>query len=1087
MHGTSHRGATPPPAVTTATAPPVPALQQAGPTRFSSGGATASSDPIASNAPSSAPSTREPIYKSDRERTTPPSAPDSARLPPLPQSRLDDRRYIEPSSPNSAHLPAISHARAGPSPMSSHNAGNPAHHSGGHQHPHPGPPVRQLSNPGYGAPPQGHYSSSNGAVMHSQLGYPPQNPAYGHVQGQQTYGPSTGSPSMASSGQQFAYAPMHSPVSYAPAPQRVPSQTSAYNYGPSYASPYGAQVARATQSPTELQSPMGAGGRYPMHPSPAEIPQSHTPNLGPPQKRKRKSIGDKGGESPEDEGSPGDMTPGGSAADRASKRTKTQRACDPCRRKKIRCDILADSEPPHCQHCKQYGFDCTFFLPITETRFKKKKEMEDAAKAKEKSESVREDDPSRSPVTKESQIRGDVKIYGPTSLHYLVHATNNVPRQAFDRYDTRWNVSLKIGPKGDGFIHVNEPEPNPTDEEGVKRESEAIRELDRTTMEELINKYFTEVYPYFPVLTKEEFIDQVETFPDERFLLYAVALASASRRGVSQEQFDSLRSTLNHIMRGQDTLSVSNVPNVQGLLIMQLCFDTHATYMTQPSTANYLRTGSAIRMAQDMGMHRAESGAIKHYLNRRRRVWACALIVDRWMAAAMGHPYMIDRLDCDVRLPTEEPIEEGKERPLAYLGQMVQLSLILGDVLKTIYGPTGIDKANDEELESIVKRLDDWKQNCPEDMQFSVDTTSIHAGILHMMHTCISIIFWRVFMRITYRCPVHIKFSLTVERWTSLVRASKDAVAWFCENTGTYDLWWVVSYNLISISLCLFQTWTRRKDAEAAETLKRLRDATQECENSMGTEQQRSRRKTSELISLLYEATQNTGSEKGEKAILNPTAGVALRDQATPMVFKRDGSRPGGGVYVLDKAADLQKHKDLPPGTFLVEERASARRADENTSNTSPSSQGTGGHAGPSITMNPVNYAGDSSAQLDFIGSYMNPMPSMNMVGQGNPADMTTGMENLNPILAMSDENAQQVTLINTLGQDLSEFGNIAMSDASLFTEGLPENMAHWATDWGVYFSGGNRQLQQGYQYAPEVSGPGSAGQNPMNMQPPTQ
>ncbi|KZT57005.1 hypothetical protein CALCODRAFT_496655 [Calocera cornea HHB12733] len=1068
MHGTAQRGTTPPPAVTTAAAPPVLPLPSAGPTRFPSGGATASSDPNALSAPSSAPSTREPVYtSSDRERTTPPS------------SRVDDRRYLEPSSPNSAHLPAISHARAGPSPMSSsHNAGNPPHPSGGHQHPHPGAPVRQLSNPGYGAPPQGHYATSNGAVMHSQLGYASQNPAYSHVQSQQAYGPSTGSPSITSSAQQFAYAPMHSPVSYAPAaPQRVPSQTSAYNY-PSYASPYGAQVARATQSPTELQSPMGTGGRYPMHPSPAEIPQSHTPNLGQPKNRKRKSIGDKGGDSPEDEGSPGDMTPGGSAADRASKRTKTQRACDPCRRKKIRCDILADTEPPHCQHCKQYGFDCTFFLPITETRFKKKKEMEEAAKAKEQVESLKEDDPSRSPVTKESQIRGDVKIYGPTSLHYLVHATNNVPRQAFDRYDTRWNVSLKIGPKGDGFIHVNEPEPNPTDEEGVKRESEAIRELDRTTMEELINKYFLEVYPYFPVLTKEEFIDQVETFPDERFLLYAVALASASRRGISQDQFESLRSTLNHIMRGQDTLSVSNVPNVQGLLIMQLCFDTHATYMTQPSTANYLRTGSAIRMAQDMGMHRAESGAIKHYLNRRRRVWACALIVDRWMAAAMGHPYMIDRLDCDVRLPTEEPIEEGKERPLAYLGQMVQLSLILGDVLKTIYGPTGIDKAKDEELEGIVRRLDEWKENCPEDMQFSVDTKSIHAGILHIMHTCISIIFWRVFMRITYRCPVHIKFSLTVERWTSLVRASKDAVAWFCENTHTYDLWWVISYNLISISLCLFQTWTRRKDAEAAESLKRLRDATQECENSMGTEQQKSRRKTSELISLLYEATQTAGSEKGEKAILNPTAGVALREQATPMVFKRDGSRPGGGVYVLDKAADLQKHKDLPPGTFLVEERAAPRRVDDNTS---PSSQGTGSQVGPSITMNPVNYAGgDSSAQLDFLGAYMNPMPSMNMVAQGNPADISTGMENLNPVLAMSDQGSQQVTLINTLGQDLSEFGNIAMSDASLFADSLP---SHWTTDWGVYFSG-NRQFQQGYQFGPEGA---PTGQNPMNMQPPTQ
>lgn len=34
-----------------------------------------------------------------------------------------------------------------------------------------------------------------------------------------------------------------------------------------------------------------------------------------------------------------------------------------------------------CQHCKQYGFECTFFLPITETRFKKKRLEEEAQAA----------------------------------------------------------------------------------------------------------------------------------------------------------------------------------------------------------------------------------------------------------------------------------------------------------------------------------------------------------------------------------------------------------------------------------------------------------------------------------------------------------------------------------------------------------------------------------------------------------------------------------------------------------------------------------------------------------------------------------
>jgi len=148
-------------------------------------------------------------------------------------------------------------------------------------------------------------------------------------------------------------------------------------------------------------------------------------------KRKRKSLegthghdgepsdGEAGGSGSDAGRAPAQVASTPSAAD-AKKRTKTQRACDSCRSRKIRfvywlygtrfplpslcsscihfesilsfwqslrvlvqhhltfvlcdrCDILPDSEPPFCQHCKQYGFDCTFFLPIAETRFKKKK------------------------------------------------------------------------------------------------------------------------------------------------------------------------------------------------------------------------------------------------------------------------------------------------------------------------------------------------------------------------------------------------------------------------------------------------------------------------------------------------------------------------------------------------------------------------------------------------------------------------------------------------------------------------------------------------------------------------------------------
>ena len=46
--------------------------------------------------------------------------------------------------------------------------------------------------------------------------------------------------------------------------------------------------------------------------------------------------------------------------DEEKRRQKTARACDGCRSRKIRCDVLQDSSPPLCVHCKQHNFTCTW-------------------------------------------------------------------------------------------------------------------------------------------------------------------------------------------------------------------------------------------------------------------------------------------------------------------------------------------------------------------------------------------------------------------------------------------------------------------------------------------------------------------------------------------------------------------------------------------------------------------------------------------------------------------------------------------------------------------------------------------------------
>ena len=74
-------------------------------------------------------------------------------------------------------------------------------------------------------------------------------------------------------------------------------------------------------------------------------------------------------------------------------------------------------------------------------------------------------------------------------------------------------------------------------------------------------------------------------------------------------------------------------------------------------------------------------------------------------------------------------------------------------------------------------------------------------GLLHILYSCVNMLFWRVFMRISYTCPEHLKFALTVEKWTQLVQLTGDAIDWLDANEKMYDVWMLVAYCATSCAL----------------------------------------------------------------------------------------------------------------------------------------------------------------------------------------------------------------------------------------------------------------------------------------------
>jgi hypothetical protein len=62
-------------------------------------------------------------------------------------------------------------------------------------------------------------------------------------------------------------------------------------------------------------------------------------------------------------------------------------------------------------------------------------------------------------------------------------------------------------------------------------------------------------------------------------------------------------------------------------------------------------------------------------------------------------------------------------------------------------------------------------------------------------------LFWRVFMRISYSCPSHLKFGLTVDKWTELIELTSQSIDWLDNNEHVYDVWLLVAYGATACAL----------------------------------------------------------------------------------------------------------------------------------------------------------------------------------------------------------------------------------------------------------------------------------------------
>lgn len=173
-----------------------------------------------------------------------------------------------------------------------------------------------------------------------------------------------------------------------------------------------------------------------------------------------------------------------------------------------------------------------------------------------------------------------------------MHSQATIPSRVYEGYDQRYNHTFEVSQTGDGLIQILKPVypeqlpslPKPLD---IRVEPE--------TVQQLVNSYFSEVAPLLPVVTQAEFLANNNPPP---ILLYSMCLVAAARREVPQGIFDSIRYTVNNIIKADDVLSTATTANVQALLILCMTGDCHSQFVPSALSALWVRSGAAIRMVR---------------------------------------------------------------------------------------------------------------------------------------------------------------------------------------------------------------------------------------------------------------------------------------------------------------------------------------------------------------------------------------------------------------------------------------------------------------------------------------------------------